>query len=29
TNLFRARWGLATKEELPGDVWAKVAGGVL
>ncbi|MBA7655205.1 hypothetical protein ES703_63104 [subsurface metagenome] len=29
TNIFRARWGLATKEELPGDVWAKVAGGVL
>jgi len=29
TNLFRARWWLANKEELPGDVWAKVDGGVL
>ncbi|GAI88264.1 unnamed protein product, partial [marine sediment metagenome] len=27
TNIFRARWGLVTKEELPGDVWAKCAGG--
>jgi len=29
TNIFRARWGLATREELPGDVWAKVMAGVL
>ena len=29
TNIFRARWGLATREELPGDVWAKVMSGVL
>lgn len=29
TNIFRARWGLASRDELPGDVWAKVAGGVL
>ncbi len=29
TNLFRARWGLATKEELPGDVYDKVMAGVL
>ncbi len=29
TNIFRARWGLATKEELPGDVYAKVLAGVL
>ena len=29
TNLLRARWGLATKDELPGDVWAKVMGGIL
>lgn len=29
TNIFRARWGLATREELPGDVYDKVMGGVL
>jgi len=29
TNLFRARWGLASRDELPGDVWAKVMAGVL
>ena len=29
TNIFRARWGLATKEELPGDVYDKVVAGVL
>ena len=29
TNIFRARWGLATREELPGDVYSKVLGGVL
>ncbi len=29
TNIFRARWGLATKDELPGDVYSKVLGGVL
>jgi len=29
TNIFRARWGLASKDELPGDVWDKVAAGVL
>jgi len=29
TNIFRARWGLATKEELPGDIYDKVMGGVL
>ncbi len=29
TNIFRARWGLATREELPGDVYSKVLAGVL
>ncbi|MBA7558431.1 hypothetical protein ES708_00034 [subsurface metagenome] len=29
TNIFRARWGLASRDELPGDVWAKVMAGVL
>jgi hypothetical protein len=29
TNLLRARWGLATKAELPGDVYDKVMAGVL
>jgi len=29
TNLLRARWGLATKDELPGDVYDKVMAGVL
>jgi len=29
TNIFRARWGLATKAELPGDVYDKVMAGVL
>jgi len=29
TNLFRARWGLATPDELPGDTYDKVMAGVL
>ena len=29
TNTLRARFGLASKEELPGDVWEKVRAGVL
>ncbi len=29
TNIMRARWGLATRDELPGDVYDKVAAGVL
>ena len=29
TNIFRARWGLATREELPGDIYDKVMAGVL
>jgi len=29
TNTLRARFGLATKDELPGDVWEKVMAGVL
>ena len=29
TNIFRARWGLVSRDELPGDVWAKVMSGVL
>lgn len=29
TNIFRARWGLASRDELPGDVWSKVMAGVL
>ena len=29
TNLFRARWGLATRDELPGDIYDKVIAGVL
>jgi len=29
TNIFRARWGLATRDEIPGDTWAKVMSGVL
>jgi hypothetical protein len=29
TNLLRARWGLATRDELPGDVYDKVMAGVL
>ncbi|MBA7677885.1 hypothetical protein ES703_86151 [subsurface metagenome] len=29
TNIFRAKWGLASRDELPGDVWAKVMAGVL
>lgn len=29
TNLFRARWGLATRDELPGDIFDKVMAGVL
>jgi len=28
-NIQRARWGLVTPDELPGDVWAKVKGGIL
>ena len=29
TNIFRARWGLATRDELPRDVYDKVMAGVL
>jgi len=29
TNIFRARWGLVSKDELPGDVYDKVMAGVL
>ena len=29
TNIFRARWGLVSREELPGDVYDKVLAGVL
>lgn len=29
TNILRARWGLASRAELPGDVWTKVRGGIL
>ncbi len=29
TNIFRARWGLATRDEIPGDTWNKVLAGVL
>jgi len=29
TNIFRAKWGLASKDELPGDVYDKVMAGVL
>lgn len=29
TNIFRARWGLATRDELPGDTFDKVMAGVL
>ncbi|MBA7476490.1 hypothetical protein ES707_11876 [subsurface metagenome] len=29
TNIFRARWGLASPDELPGDVYNKVLAGVL
>ncbi len=29
TNLFRARWGLVSPDELPGDVYNKVLAGVL
>lgn len=29
TNLFRARWGLASRDELPKDIWDKVMAGVL
>lgn len=28
-NILRARWGLASVDELPGDTWRKVMGGVL
>ncbi|GAI63489.1 unnamed protein product [marine sediment metagenome] len=29
TNIFRARWGLASRDEIPGDTWSKIAGGIL
>ncbi|MBA7681407.1 hypothetical protein ES703_89745 [subsurface metagenome] len=29
SNLLRCRFGLLSKEEAPGDVWAKVVGGIL
>lgn len=29
SNIFRARWGLASRDELPKDVWDKVMAGVL
>ncbi len=29
TNIFRARWGLVTPGEIPGDTWKKVMAGVL
>ncbi len=29
TNLLRARWGLVTPDEIPGDTWNKVLAGVL
>jgi len=29
TNIFRARWGLVTPEEIPGDTYQKVQAGVL
>jgi len=29
TNIFRAKWGLASKDELPGDTYQKVLAGVL
>ena len=29
TNIFRARWGLASRDEIPGDTWSKVMAGVL
>jgi len=29
TNTLRARFGLASKDELPGEVWEKCAGGIL
>ncbi len=29
SNLLRCRFGLLSKEEAPGDVWAKCAGGIL
>jgi len=29
TNIFRARWGLVTPEEIPGDTYQKVLAGVL
>jgi len=29
SNIFRAKWGLASKDEIPGDTWAKCAAGVL
>jgi len=29
TNILRAKWGLASKDELPGDIWDKCMAGVL
>ncbi|MBA7609672.1 hypothetical protein ES703_16863 [subsurface metagenome] len=29
TNLLRARFGLVSQDEIPGDTWAKVKGGIL
>jgi len=29
SNILRCRFGLMSKEEAPGDVWAKVVGGIL
>ncbi len=29
TDILRARWGLASRDELPGNVWDKVMGGIL
>ena len=29
TNIFRARWGLVTRDEIPGDTWNRVMAGVL
>jgi len=29
TNIFRAKWGLVSRDEIPGDTWDKVMAGVL
>jgi hypothetical protein len=29
TNILRARFGLVSKDEIPGDTWEKVMAGVL